>query len=183
MILLHQPWLLSTQRIYSKECFAQVHASRMSLNFVFSTNPNRSNGAYPPPSDPRVLGTQQEALPPPPPAAPLEAPWRPPPPGFDIRTLRRQASNLRAEGAKALTDQETVRRSSERLAEILAATFENGCENNAAARTHLCRLHFAFRRLKKERLSHEEAVRAAMAWQESAEELKFVTISNDLLQK
>lgn len=71
-----------------------------------------------------------------------------------------------------MKDQAAVRESSLRLAEVLSRTVENGGNNSAAARARLCRLHAAFRRLRGERLAHGEAVRAAVAWQESVEELR-----------
>lgn len=114
----------------------------------------------------------QEALPPPPPAAPLEAPWRAPPPGFDLRTLRRQASTLRREAAAAFRDEQQVRLSSLQLAEMLSATVRNGRDNAAAARERLCCLHATLRRLREERRSHGEAVRAAVSWQDSLEGLR-----------
>lgn len=114
----------------------------------------------------------QENLPLPPPSAPVDGSWRPTPPGFDMRTLRKQASNLRADAAGALRDQEAVRRSSIELAEILSATVENGLENMYFARARLGRLHEAFHRLRAERQGHAEAVRAIAGWQESAEELR-----------
>lgn len=114
----------------------------------------------------------QEKLPPPPPAPPLEAPWKPPPPGFDARTLRRQASTLRAEAAAAHRDEEAVRGGSLRLAEVLRGTVENGKENTSLARERLRCLHAALRRLRGERAGHARAVEAAVAWQESLEELR-----------
>ncbi|CAN0241109.1 unnamed protein product, partial [Ectocarpus fasciculatus] len=113
-----------------------------------------------------------EKLPPAPPAPPLELPWRAPPPGFDARTLRRQASALRGEAAAAHRDEEGVRCSSLRLAEILRETIENGKENAALARERLCCLHAALRRLREERVRQGGAVNAAVAWQESLEELR-----------
>lgn len=115
---------------------------------------------------------RQETIPPPPPAPPLEAPWKPPPPGFDARTLRRQAAALRGEAVAAHRDEEAVRRSSLRLAEILGETVDNGKENASLAKERLRRLHAALRRLTGERLRHGEAVNAAVAWQESLEELR-----------
>lgn len=115
----------------------------------------------------------QETLLPPPTAAPLEVSWKAPPPGFDVRTLRRQASNLRAEAAAAFRDEEAVRRASLRLAEAISGTIENANENVSAARERLCRLHSALRRLRGERVRHGEAVKAAVAWQESLEELRW----------
>lgn len=120
----------------------------------------------------------QEKLPPPPPAPPLEAPWKPPPPGFDARTLRRQASALRGEASAAHRDEETVRRSSLRLAELLRGTVENGRENVFLARERLRCLHAALRRLRGERARHGKAVEAAVAWQESLEELRHVPMWN-----
>ena len=118
----------------------------------------------------------QEALPPPPPTAPLEAPWRAPPPGFDLRTLRRQASTLRGEAAAACRDEQQVRLSSLQLAEILSATVRNGRDNAAAARERLCCLHATLRRLRAERRSHGEAVRAAVSWQDSLEGLRYFDV-------
>lgn len=117
--------------------------------------------------------TDQETLPPPPPAPPIEAPWKPPPPGFDARTLRRQASALRGEAAAAHRDEEAVRRSSLRLAEILEETVDNGKENASLAKERLRHLHAVLRRLTGERLRHGEAVKAAVAWQESLEDLRY----------
>lgn len=114
----------------------------------------------------------QEKLPPAPPAPPLEAPWKPPPPGFDARTLRRQASSLRSEAAGAHRDEESVRRSSLHLAEVLRGTVENGKENVSLARERLRCLHAALRQLRGKRARHGEAVEAAVAWQESLEELR-----------
>lgn len=114
----------------------------------------------------------KEALPPPPPTAPLEALWKAPPPGFDLRTLRRQASTLRGEAAAACRDEEQVRRSCLQLAETLSATVRNGRDNAAAAREKLGCLHAALRRLRAERRSHGEAVHAAVSWQDSLEELR-----------
>lgn len=65
-----------------------------------------------------------------------------------------------------------MHQSSQCLAEILSKVVENGRENSAAARVHLCRLHAAFQRLKRERLAHGEVVRSAVAWEESVEELR-----------
>lgn len=121
-----------------------------------------------------VKTNTQEKLPPPPPAPPLEAPWKPPPPGFDARTLRRQATALRGEAAAAQRDEEAVRRSSLRLAEVLRCTVENGKENVTLAKERLRCLHAALRRLRGERARHGEAVEAAVAWQESLEELRCV---------
>lgn len=66
-----------------------------------------------------------------------------------------------------------MRRASLEMAETLSATVENGFANASAARERLCRLHDALRRLKEERLRHGEAVKAAVAWQESVEELRY----------
>eukprot|EP00903_Cladosiphon_okamuranus_P012045 g11310.t1 len=122
------------------------------------------------PFEPIVL--EEEKLPPPPPAPPLEALWKPPPPGFDARTLRRQAAALRGDATTALRDEDTVRRSSLRLAEVLGATVDNGKENDSLARERIRCLHAALRRLRGERARHREAVEAAVAWQESLEELR-----------
>lgn len=89
-----------------------------------------------------------------------------------MRTLRRQASTLRGESAAAYRDEDAVRRSSLGLAGTLSAIVENGQDNSAAAREKLGRLHEALRRLKGERVRHGEAVKAAVAWQESLEELR-----------
>ncbi|CAB1096638.1 unnamed protein product [Ectocarpus sp. CCAP 1310/34] len=113
-----------------------------------------------------------EKLPPAPPAPPLELPWRAPPPGFDARTLRRQASALRGEAAAAHRDEEAVRCSTLRLAGILRETIENGKENAALARERLGCLHAALRRLREERARQGVAVNAAVTWQESLEELR-----------
>ncbi|CBJ25835.1 hypothetical protein Esi_0016_0144 [Ectocarpus siliculosus] len=122
------------------------------------------------PFEPIVL--QNEQLPPAPPAPPLGLPWRAPPPGFDARTLRRQASALRGEAAAAHRDEEAVRCSTLRLAGILRETIENGKENAALARERLCCLHAALRRLREERVRQGVAVNAAVTWQESLEELR-----------
>lgn len=124
--------------------------------------------ASPPPRPPQT----QEKLPPPPPPPPLDAPWKPPPPGFDARTLRRQAASLRGEAAAALRDEEAVRGSSAALAELLRAAVENGEENVELGRERLRRLHASLVRLRRERRKDGEAVEAAVAWQESLEELR-----------
>ncbi len=49
---------------------------------------------------------------------------------------------------------------------------ENGRENASRAAERLRCLHAALRRLRRERLRRGEAVRAAVAWQESLEELR-----------
>lgn len=89
-----------------------------------------------------------------------------------MRTLRQQGSNLRAEAASALKDQEGVRQSSLRLAETLSATVENGYENVSLARARLCRLLTAFQRLRAERMEHGEAIKTVVQWQESTEKLR-----------
>lgn len=66
-----------------------------------------------------------------------------------------------------------MRCSSLRLAEILRETIENGKENAALARERLCCLHAALRRLREERVRQAGAVNAAIAWQESLEELRY----------
>ncbi|CAM9928844.1 unnamed protein product [Ectocarpus sp. 4 AP-2014] len=118
------------------------------------------------------IALQDEKLPPAPPAPPLELPWRAPPPGFDARTLRRQASALRGEATAAHRDEEAVRCSTLRLARIMRETIENGKENAALARERLCCLHAALRRLREERVRQGAAVNAAVTWQESLEDLR-----------
>lgn len=86
--------------------------------------------------------------------------------------MRRQASALRGEAAAAHRDEEAVRRSSLSLAEVLGSTVENGKENVSLARERLRCLHAALRRLRGERAKQREAVEAAVAWQESLEELR-----------
>lgn len=58
------------------------------------------------------------------------------------------------------------------MAEVLGATVENGRDNASRAAERLRCLHAALRRLRQERLRRGEAVRAAVAWQESLEELR-----------
>eukprot|EP00752_Nemacystus_decipiens_P017226 g15432.t1 len=129
------------------------------------------------------IALQDERLPPPPPAPPLDAPWKPPPPGFDARTLRRQASALRGEAAAAHRDEEAVRVSSLHLAEVFRGTVENGKENASLAKERLRCLHAALRRLRGERARHGEAVEAAVAWQESLEELREKLASSEERRK
>lgn len=69
-----------------------------------------------------------------------------------------------------------MRRSSLRLAEVHGETVENGRENASLAKERLGHLHAALRRLTGERLRHGEAVKAAVAWQESLEELRYGTV-------
>lgn len=60
-----------------------------------------------------------------------------------------------------------------RLAEIFEGTVDNGKENASLAKERLRHLHAVLRRLTGERLRHGEAVKAAVAWQESLEELRY----------
>lgn len=123
--------------------------------------------------NPYILDAIKEVLPQQPPLAPHEAPWRAPPPGFDVRTLRRQAAALRSDAVDAFRDEDGVRRSSLRLAETLAVTVENARENASLGKIRLCDLHAVVRRMREERARRGEAVKAAVAWQESLDELRY----------
>lgn len=119
------------------------------------------------------LERSQDTLPPPPGPPPVEAPWRAQPPGFDLRTLRRQSSSLRGEAVEAFRYETNVHQSSLRLAETLEATVENGRNNSSAARERLRHLHAALQRLRLERRKDAKVVKASVEKQGSLEVLRW----------
>ncbi|CAM9536059.1 unnamed protein product [Scytosiphon promiscuus] len=86
--------------------------------------------------------------------------------------LTRRAAALRGEAAAAGRDEEAVRSSGAALAELLRAAVENSEQNVSLGRERLRRLHESLVRLRRERRRDGEAVKAAVAWQESLEELR-----------